>query len=74
MGRKNNWNQKLSWNRRYTKNLDDQTLSELRNAQDQLEEIIHKKMQFIIQQVKYHNFEYNTKSGKYLENIKKIQQ
>lgn len=52
----------------YSNNPNQQTQKERQNAQFQLNEITSKKTQFLIQQLKYDNFENSNKSGKYLAN------
>lgn len=70
-----NWKLENSLEQRINNNL--QTLSsnpteqiekELNNLKAQLENIIHQKTQFLIQQLKYDNFQYSNKAGKYLAN------
>ena len=53
----------------YSNNPNEQTHNELRLLKTHLEAIIHKKTQFIIQQLKYENFQYSNKSSKYLANL-----
>ena len=53
----------------YTNNPSDQIQKELKEAKTQLESIIHKKTQFLIQQLKYENFQYSNKPSKFLANM-----
>ena len=41
---------------------------QLQNTKLQLDKILSKKTEFILQQLRYNNFEHNNKSGKYLAN------
>lgn len=50
----------------YAINPTEQTLKEIRETKYQLDNIINKKTQFMLQRLRYKHFEHNDKSGKYL--------
>lgn len=52
----------------YANNPEEQIWNQLQNTKMQLETIISKKTEFILQQLRYNNFEYSNKSGKFLAN------
>lgn len=53
----------------YSTNPDEQTLNDLNHAKAQLDNILHQKTDFIIQQLKYEQFQYSNKSSKLLANL-----
>ena len=52
----------------YAINPSDQLWSELQSAKLHLDNILSKKIEFLLQQLKYNDFELNNKSGKFLAN------
>uniref|UniRef100_A0A3Q1CLT5 Reverse transcriptase domain-containing protein n=1 Tax=Amphiprion ocellaris TaxID=80972 RepID=A0A3Q1CLT5_AMPOC len=52
----------------YAINPSDQLWSELQNAKLNLDNILSKKTEFLLQQLRYNDFEHNNKSGKFLAN------
>lgn len=53
----------------YDINANEQTLQELKQAKTQLDDILNKKADFIIQQLKHDQFQYSNKSTKLLANL-----
>ena len=49
----------------YANNPSDQVWTQLQCTKSQLDNILSKKTEFIIQQLRYHNFEHSNKSGKF---------
>lgn len=66
----NNLEQQIkSLTEEYTTNPNEQTGNKLNHLKNQLETIIHRKTEFIIQQLKHEKFQFSNKSGKYLANL-----